>query len=130
MSIAVLCAVRDFYTMRKAYLINYIMNRSSDLCDAMRQSADIAQEKAEQTSTVQYNKEDYDEEDEVYEAMREIEDEYAVDLADITAWETELQLDKQTAEAELAAINASLESINTMIQQNIKKDAAYGENNQ
>lgn len=148
MSYALLQVTIDFYTSRKADLENRLLDILTNLGIAVRQTSETTKE----LYTSQYSGYSLDEyceaQREIYEddedfefdldkAERDFELEkekireewrakFAAELAGITEWETELQLEKQTIEVELAAIKTQLEGLRSMQQKNIDNDHKYG----
>lgn len=62
------------------------------------------------------------------EEMDKIAAKYQDELAQLTAWETEIDSQMTTDSAELEEINAYMESIKSMLSSNIQEDFNYGLN--
>ena len=61
--------------------------------------------------------------------MDKIAAKYNDELAELTAWETQVDAQMTTDSAELEEVNAYIESIKSMLQSNIQDDYNYGLNN-
>ena len=62
------------------------------------------------------------------EEMDKIAAQYSDEMAELTAWETQLDAQITTDSAELEEINAYIESNKSMLQSNIQDDFNYGGN--
>ena len=130
------------YTLRKNYLTVEITNLQSRKTLAAYSQADRQAFKAQDEEELrQYFKalydsdcdyqgkyKDYTEIPDFEEAMDKIAARYNDELADLTAWETQLDAQITTDSAELEEINAYMESFKSMLSSNIQEDYNYGSN--
>lgn len=70
----------------------------------------------------------YTEIDEFEDAVEKIEAEYEIFMAELSAWETDLDNQIATADTELKEVEAYLESYESMLSENISNDFDYGIN--
>ena len=130
------------YTMRKNEIQVEISNLQSIKNLAVYKQADRTSIKAQDEESVRaYFRELYDENpdyQELYvdytqipsfeEEMDKIAAQYSDEIAELTAWETQLDAQITTNSAELEEINAYTESIKSMLQSNIQDDFNYSSN--
>ena len=130
------------YTLRRNQLNLEITELQSQKTLALYAQADEASLKnAKERECKDYFKNLYDNDPdirELYKAYDEIPDfedeidkikaEYTEKLAELTAWETEIDTQITTNSAELEEVNAYMESIKSMLTNNIQSDFNYGLN--
>lgn len=125
MSFTGIQATVDFYTMREADLTNQMTDIMTAITRAAQQTSSLATETNDQKEAA---KNQYGSGTEEYqEALSEINDEYQLKLADITAWESELETQKDSIETELKATTSYKESFKSVLKQNIQNDFKYGD---
>ena len=130
------------YTLRKNQLMVEITNLQSQKTLAAYSQADSKAIKAQDEEDVrryfkalyegdedyQGRYKDYTEIPDFEEEMDRIAAKYNDELAELTAWETQLDAQITTDSAELEEINAYMESMKSMLSSNIQEDFNYGLN--
>ena len=115
-----------FYTRRKSVLTTNITNIQSTILTVTRKEA---------TNQTNYNKKfqeayydpDYGYGTEEYSQVLEaLSSEHEHEQAGLTLWEAQLELEKDTLEAQLAEITQFEQSWQNLLKNNIQKDFAYG----
>ncbi len=115
-----------FYTKRKSVLTTRITDIQSQILTVTRREA---------TNQTNYNKKCqqayYDPDyghgtDEYGTVMEAIQSEHEREQASLTAWETQLELEKDTLDAQLAEITQFEQSWQNLLKNNIQKDFSYG----
>lgn len=119
----------DFYIMRRDDLTAEVSDITSELVKETKQSVNLATDFNNQKAAVgeQYTDKSSDD---YKNAMAEVQDQYNLKLADITALETELQNKKTQDEAEIKEITSYIDGARSMTKENIKKDFTYGDASQ
>jgi Siphovirus Gp157. len=125
MSFTGIQAVVDFYTMQEANLTNQMTDIMMAITRASGEIAGIAIDFRDQRNAVRnaYNRDSSAYKD----AMDEIQDDYELKLAEITAWESELETKKDALEAEIKATSSYKDSFQQALKQNIQSDFKYGD---
>lgn len=125
MTVAGLESTVQFYTSREADLTSELSNIMFDITQASKDSAKLAQQTGDKRKAVKetydYGTEEYDD------AMDEVQQEYQLELAQITEWETELETKKNCLETEIQAVNSYKESFTSALKQNVQTDFKYGQ---
>ena len=80
-----------------------------------RYLADVAKENPEWAESTEYQM-----------LVQEIDDDYALQMAEINEWEATLELEKNSLETTLNAVNTQEENWKALMKSNIKKDFTYG----
>lgn len=121
----------DFYTQQEADLTNQITDILMSETLASRETTEIANQSVNQRTMVknEYTSSDgqitniqgYDD------AMADIQDNYQLQLAKISSWESELQTKQQQLETQLKAITSYKESFMGVLKQNVQKSFKYGD---
>lgn len=121
----------DFYTQQEADLTNQITDILMSETLASRETTEIADQSVNQRTMVKNeytgpdgqitNVQGYDD------AMAEIQDNYQLQLAKITSWESELQTKQQQLETQLKAVTSYKESFMGVLKQNVQKSFKYGD---
>lgn len=115
----------DFYTQQEADLTNQITDILMSETLASRQTTQIADQSVNERTVV---KNSYDAGSQQYDdAMAEIQDNYQLQLAKITSWESELQTKQQQLETQLKAVTSYKESFMGALKQNVQKSFKYGD---
>ena len=130
-----------FYTMRKNELALEISELQAQKTLAAYSQADVSSIKAQDEEERRYFKALYNGDEELqekyidYTRIPDFEEEidkiaakYQDQLAELNAWETQLDAQITTDSAELEEINAYMESFKSMLQNNIQEDYNYGQN--
>ncbi len=60
-------------------------------------------------------------------ALQEVQDQYNLKLQDINTWEKELEVKKQTEQTQLDEVNSLIQSFQSTLKDNVKKDYTYGQ---
>lgn len=125
MSFTGIQATIDFYTVQEANITNELTDIMTDITQATKKISSVSTKTSQQRESV---KAEYPDCTSVQykNAMDDIESEYETTLADITAWETELQTQKDSKQTELQATRSYLESFKSALKENIQKDFKYG----
>lgn len=116
----------NLYTMREADLTNQMTDIMTDITQAMRETGELAEIKSTARQVIMGDSSLDDEERKA--ALAEIQDEYETNLAQISSWESELEIQKEQMETEIQATTAYKESFMSALKQNIQKDYKYGGN--
>ena len=128
------------YTLRKNTLATEISELQSQKTLAAYQQGDAHSIKAQDEQILrdkykaEYDRDaSYQEKYRNYTDIPEFEEElnkiaakYEDQLAELTAWETQIDAQITTASAELEEVNAYMESIKSMLSSNIQEDYSYG----
>lgn len=130
MSCAGIQTTVNFYTMREADLTSELTNIMFDITQASKDSSKLVRQTSDKRNAVKdqygYGTEAYDK-DGYDNAMAEIQDEYELQLSEITTWESELETQKETKETEIQATASFKESFQSALKQNIATDFKYGD---
>lgn len=118
-------ATIDCYIVQEADLANQIVDIMTSITSACRSSADLAQTNSDKKANVRSKYEKGS--DEYKEAMDKVQDEYNVKLADITAWESQLNTRKESLETEIKVVQTNKESFQSMLKQNTQNDKYGGQ---
>ena len=124
MSYASIQSTVDLYTQREAQLTNHLSDILNSVALATRQSGTLADKASTSRRAVMA---EYDKDDDEYKpAMDEIQNEYQDNLAHISSWESELEIQKEEMETEIQATSTYKESLLAALKQNVQKDSKYG----
>lgn len=126
MSYAGIQATVNFFTMREAQLTNELTDIMTQITQATKENAEIANEISTQRESIKAN---YDVTDTEYQTlMDEVNDDYELKLANIASWESELETQKNAKQTEIQATSATKESYVAMLKENVKEDHKYAQN--
>lgn len=124
MSFTGIQATVDFYSVRETDLTNQLTDIMMAITRASRDTSDLTEEINEKKDAVRCN---YDPDSGAYEeAMEEIEENYQCQLAEITEWESDLEVKKQALETEMKMTSSYKDSFMSALKTNIQKDFKYG----
>ncbi len=128
MTIAALNATEDFYILQKADITNKITDILMEINYATKESTDLAKETSAKKADAkeQYYDEESDDNSQYYDAVDDIENDYELELSQITNWENELQMQKQEYQTQLDQITTSKESVHGAKTKNIESSFSYG----
>lgn len=126
MSYASIQSTVNLYTMREADLTNQMTDIMTNITQAMRETSGLADDKSTARQVIMGDDTMSDEDRKA--AIAEIQDEYEYNLANISSWESELEVQKEQMETEIQATSAYKESFMSALKQNIQKDYKYGGN--
>lgn len=116
----------NFLTLQEATLTNQLTDIMTDITMETRNCAELANNTSSLKEGV---KAEYDVTDTEYQVkMDEINDAYELDMANLSAWESELQTQKQAKETEVQVTSATKESYMAMLKENVKSDHTYAQN--
>lgn len=108
------------YKMRKCDKEFELMQISNDLALATKQQGQVAEAFEEVKS-------DLDKDDPDYEAQVDaLDDEYNSQLAEIAAWEDELQQKESNCNTEISMLSGYIETWQSALQSNVTKAHTYG----
>ena len=127
MSYASILSTVNLYTLRESELTNQISDIMMDITSATKEGAGLAEEtsKAREELLSEYNSGELD--DTKYTNAKEaVQDNYNYNLSQITAWESELETEKDSIQTELQATSATKESYQAVLKQNVTKAHTYG----
>lgn len=122
-------ATINFYTMQESSLTNEVTDILFTITQATKKTSSLIESTSEQRQNA-LNEYGGDVTNAGYQAMvQEINDNYQMQLSDITAWESELNAKKQEKETTLKATTSYKESLMSMLKQNVQKDPSlkYGQ---
>lgn len=114
----------DFYIMQESDLTNQLTDIMMSITRASKETSSLAIEtnnkKEDVKNEYQVGTDDYKEE------MKNVEDEYEYKLAEITAWESELETQKNELETTLKSTTSYKESFQSALKSNVQNDFKYG----
>lgn len=115
------------YTKQKAMINNELSDIMFNMTAATRETTEL-QDKYNQKVQYYYSlyEGDSDLSDEYDELMEELEAEHEFDLANLEAWESELESEKNNYETRLNMITQYESSWEQLLSTNIKNDFSYG----
>ncbi|MDD3436059.1 MAG: hypothetical protein PHC64_02795 [Candidatus Gastranaerophilales bacterium] len=117
-------ATINFYTQQESDLTNELTDIMTDITGASRKMTKLVQKTSELKQIAReecYSEEDYDE------VMDAIQDDYELELAKITEWESELEIRKEQLETEIKATSSYKESFKSALKQNVQSDFKYAQ---
>lgn len=125
MSFTGIQATIDFYSMQESTLTNELTDIMTQITRATNKISQISTETSQKREAV---KAEYSDNTSVryQREMDEIENEYETSIADITAWETELQTQKDAKQTEIQATRSYADSYKSALKENVQKDFKYG----
>ncbi len=113
------------YSKQKALLNEKLTNVMFNMTSATKKNAEEQARYNEQLQTYYY--EYYEEDPVAYSDLVEIlNQDHEMELANLESWESELELEKNNYETKLNEITAFESSWTKLLQTNVKKDFAYG----
>lgn len=115
----------NFLTMQEASLTNELTDIMTAITMETRECATLAEDVSSQKEAVKAEYDVTDTEYKIY--MDDIRDEYELKLADLTAWESELETQKNAKETEIQATSATKESYTSMLKENVQNDHKYAQ---
>jgi len=113
---------------QKALALLQTQNTNSLLAAGKAELRDYYKDLFENDEELQEKYDSYTEIVDFEEAIEKIQAQYNDDLAEIAAWETQVDSEITTESAELEEINAYMESMKNMLSSNIQEDFNYGLN--
>ncbi len=125
MSFSGIQATIDFYTAENALLTNELTDIMTLITEATHEISAVSTETCQQRTAVKAKYTDNTSTG--YQmAMDDVEAEYELKVADISAWESELQIQKDNKQTEVQATRSYLESYKAVLKENVQKDFSYG----
>ena len=126
MSIANLQEKLLFYTKQKSRISSQLSDIQMKQLSATRQNATSQQEYNEKLRALYYD-EDYGYgTDEYSEILLQLQNDHEFELANINAWESELEVQKENLETQLNEISGYESAWQKLLLSNIKNDFLYG----
>ncbi len=126
MSIANLQEKLLFYTKQKSRISSQLSDIQMKQLSATRQNATSQQEYNEKLRSLYYD-EDYGYgTDEYSEILLQLQNDHEFELANINAWESELEVQKENLETQLNEISGYESAWQKLLLSNIKNDFLYG----
>ena len=114
-----------FYTKQKSLINDSLSTTMMNLLNSSKQTAESQAKYNEKVSDIYYSY--YDSDTETYELLTEMaEREHELELANLTSWEQELELEKNNLETKLNEITSYESTWTKLLQTNIKNDFTYG----
>lgn len=113
---------------QKALALLQTQNTNSLLAAGKAELRDYYKDLFENDEELQEKYDSYTEIVDFEEAIEKIQAQYNDELAEIAAWETQVDSEITTESAELEEINAYMESMKNMLSSNIQEDFNYGLN--
>ena len=126
MSIANLHEKMLFFTKQKSLISNKLSNIQMQQLTATRKSAESQMAYNEQLQELYYNEEYGYGTDAYAEMLLELQSEHEFELAALTAWESDLEAQKEQYETQLNEVTAYETSWQKLLQNNIKVEFSYG----
>lgn len=116
----------DLYILERDDLTKQVSDILLDITRASGKTSEIMQQetKQEQALEKEYGSTDSTE---YQAALSELKDEYDLKLQNINTWEKELEVQKQNDQTQLQEVNNYIESFQSVLKNNIKKDYTYGQ---
>lgn len=115
----------DFYLMQEATLSNELTDIMTKITQATNQISEVSTYTSQQREAVKAECPD-NTSAQYKAAMDDIESEYECKLSNISAWESELQVEKEAKQTEIQATRSYAESFKSALKENIQKDFKYG----
>ena len=114
-----------FYTKQKSLINDKLSKTMMDLLSSSRKTAESQAKYNDKVDDIYYNY--YETDSESYEMLTEqAEREHELELADLTSWEQELELEKNNLETRLNEITSYESTWTKLLQTNLKSDFTYG----
>lgn len=113
------------YTKQKSMINNKLSTTMMDILNSSKQTAEAQAKYNDQINNIYFNY--YESDPENYEILTEqCEQQHELDLANLTSWEEELELEKNNLETQLGEITTSESSWTKLLQSNLKQGFSYG----
>lgn len=132
MAFAGLQTTVNLYTLQEADLTNRIADIMQNITRASSKSTNTLEEENEKRNAIRYeaaSNKAYADSTQYDADMSAVEEDYEVQLSEITQWEKELETQKDSLETELQATTAYKESFTAALKQNVQKSFKYGGTN-
>ena len=114
-----------FYTKQKSLINNELSSNMMNLLNSSKKNAEIQAKYNDKVDEIYYTY--YESDMETYEILTEqAEREHELQLADLTSWEQELELEKNNLETRLNEVSSYESTWTKLLQTNIKSDFTYG----
>lgn len=129
MAFAGLQTTVNLYTLQEADLTNRIADIMENITRAGAKSNEILEAENEKKSAVRQKAENdktYADSTQYDSDMSAIEDDFELQLSEISQWEKELETQKDSLETELQATTAYKESFTAALKQNVQKSFKFG----
>lgn len=113
------------YTKQKALINDQLSTTMMDMLNASKQNAENQAKYNDNMDNIYYNY--YESDPETYELLTEqLEQDHELELANLTSWEEELELEKNNLETQLNEISTYESTWTKLLQTNLKNDFSYG----
>ncbi|MBO6087119.1 hypothetical protein J6P92_02080 [bacterium] len=113
------------YTKKKSLINDKLSETMMNMLNSSRQVAECQAKYNDQITDIYYNY--YEEDQDTYEVLTEqLENQHELELANLNAWEQDLELEKNNLETQLNEINTFESTWTKLLQTNIKNDFSYG----
>ncbi len=113
------------YAKQKALINDKLSTTMMNMLSSTKKTAETQAKYNEQMNDIYYNY--YESDPETYELLTEqYNRQHELDLANLTSWEEELELEKNNLETQLNEITSFESSWTKLLQNNIKNDFSYG----
>ncbi|MBQ3819345.1 hypothetical protein II810_02750 [bacterium] len=114
-----------FYTRQKSLINDELSTNMMNLLNSSKKTAETQAKYNDKVDEIYYTY--YESDSETYEILTEqAEREHELQLADLTSWEQELELEKNNLETRLNEITSYESTWTKLLQTNIKSDFTYG----
>lgn len=113
------------YTKQKSLINDKLSTNMMNMLNSSKQTAEAQAKYNDEMDDVYYNY--YEDDPDTYELLTEqYENEHELELANLNAWEEELELEQNNLETQLNEITTYESSWTKLLQTNIKSDFSYG----
>ena len=113
------------YAKQKALINDKLSTTMMNMLSSTKKTAETQAKYNEQMNDIYYNY--YESDPDTYELLTEqYNRQHELDLANLTSWEEELELEKNNLETQLNEITSFESSWTKLLQNNIKNDFSYG----
>ncbi len=113
------------YAKQKALINDKLSTTMMNMLSSTKKTAETQAKYNEQMNDIYYNY--YESDPDTYELLTEqYNRQHELDLANLTSWEEELELEKNNLETQLNEITSFESSWTKLLQNNIKSDFSYG----
>ena len=113
------------YAKQKALINDKLSTTMMNMLSSTKKTAETQAKYNEQMNDIYYNY--YESDPETYELLTEqYNRQHELDLANLTSWEEELELEKNNLETQLNEITSFESSWTKLLQNTIKNDFSYG----
>lgn len=114
-----------FYTKQKSLINDKLSTTMMNILNSSKQTAESQAKYNDKVDGIYYQY--YEQDQETYEMLTEqAEREHELELADLTSWEQELELEKNNLETRLNEITSYESTWTKLLQTNLKSDFSYG----